>query len=138
MIEVCHARHLGAYRIEIQFSTGESGMVDLTDSLWGPVFEPLRVPERFARFALSATLHAIAWDNDADFAPEYLRDKMIEQAAADGTLPRAAERSRKHRQPHRTGTHGHVAKNSGNRGTMAGIGGNRSGREHRSDACVCV
>jgi len=82
MIEVCQARHVGNYRIEIAFNTGESGIVDLQGSLWGPVFEPLRDPERFKRFTLSPVLHTIAWDNDADFAPEYLRDKIVEQAAS--------------------------------------------------------
>ena len=82
MIEVRHARHVGNYTIDITFNTGESGVVDLAQSLWGPVFEPLRTPDRFRRFTVSPTLHTIAWDNDADFAPEYLRDKMIEQAAA--------------------------------------------------------
>ena len=82
MIEVRQARYLDNYRIEIVFSTGESGVVDLQESLWGPVFEPLRDPERFKRFTLSPVLHTIAWDNDADFAPEYLRDKIVEQAAS--------------------------------------------------------
>jgi hypothetical protein len=90
MIEVSHARHIGGYRIEIKFNTGESGVVDLAQSLWGPVFEPLRSPERFASFTVSSTLHTVTWDNDADFAPEYLRDKMIEQAAsADGVPPQS-------------------------------------------------
>jgi hypothetical protein len=92
MIEVTHARRVDGYRIEIRFSTGESGIVDLAESLWGPVFEPLRQPERFAEFTLSPTLHTIAWGNDADFAPEYLRDKMIEQAAAADRKHAAAER----------------------------------------------
>jgi hypothetical protein len=82
MIEVTQARHLGSYRIEIAFNTGESGVVDLAESLWGPEFEPLRTPQRFRRFTVSPTLHTITWDNDADFAPECLREKMIEQALA--------------------------------------------------------
>lgn len=92
MLEVTHARPVDGYRIEIRFSSGESGIVDLADSLWGPVFEPLRLPERFAEFTLSPTLHTIAWGNDADFAPEYLRDKMIEQAASADREDAAAER----------------------------------------------
>ena len=77
------------------FNTGESGVVDLAQSLWGPVFEPLRTSDRFRRFTVSQTLHTITWDNDADFAPEHLRDKMIEQgAAADPARRGAAEPSR--------------------------------------------
>jgi hypothetical protein len=80
MLEVTQARHLDNYRIAITFNTGESGVVDLAASLWGPVFEPLRTPQQFRRFTVSPKLHTITWDNDADFAPEYLRQQMREQA----------------------------------------------------------
>ncbi len=85
MLEVISAAHLKDYRIRIQFSSGEAGEVDLEDALWGPVFEPVRDPEMFKRFRISPVLHTIAWENDADLAPEFLRDKMLEQThAADG------------------------------------------------------
>ena len=83
MIEVRHARYLDNYRIEIEFTSGQSGTVDLQESLWGPVFEPLRDIEKFKCFTVSPVLHTIAWDNDADFAPEYLRNKMTEQAMSE-------------------------------------------------------
>lgn len=79
MTEVRRAQYLDNYRIEIELSTGQSGIVDLEESLWGPVFEPLRDVTRFRRFAVSPVLHTIVWDDGADFAPEYLRDKMVEQ-----------------------------------------------------------
>jgi hypothetical protein len=83
MLEVTHARHLGGFRLEVAFSNGESGAVDLTDALWGPVFEPLRNPERFACFSLSPTLHTVVWENGADYAPEFLRAQMHAQSPAD-------------------------------------------------------
>jgi hypothetical protein len=82
MIEVSHDRRVGNDTIEITFNTGESCVVDLAASPWGPVFEPVRRLERFCRSAVSATLQTITWDHDANFAPEYLREKMIKQAAA--------------------------------------------------------
>jgi Protein of unknown function (DUF2442) len=88
MLELVQAEYLDGYRLKLSFNSGESGVVDLTDSLWGPVFEPLRDVQRFKRFHLSPVLHTIAWDNEADFAPEYLRDKMIEQTEAVPTLCR--------------------------------------------------
>ena len=87
MIEVKQAQHVGGYRVALAFSTGESGVVDLEQSLWGPVFEPLRDPERFARFTLSSALHTLTWDNEADFAPEYLRDRMLEQTGVRPVKP---------------------------------------------------
>jgi hypothetical protein len=80
MLEVTSAEYAGGHRIRLCFANGESGIVDLEESLWGPVFEPLKDPEQFQRFALSETLHTISWENGADFAPEYLYAKMVEQA----------------------------------------------------------
>ena len=81
MLEVVRGEHVEGYRIRVEFNTDEGGEVDLQDALWGPVFEPLRDPERFRRFEVSDVLRTITWENDADLAPEFLRDKMIEQAA---------------------------------------------------------
>ncbi len=79
MLEVVEAEHIEGYKIHLVFSDGTEGTVDLEDSLWGEVFEPLRNPDEFRRFAISPELHTLAWPNDADFAPEHLRRKMLEQ-----------------------------------------------------------
>jgi len=80
MLEVTCAEYVDGYRVRLEFNNGEAGVVDLSDSLWGPVFEPLKSIEAFKRFTLSPVLHTISWDNGADLAPEYLYAKMIEQA----------------------------------------------------------
>jgi len=80
MLYVTSARYLRGYKIRIAFSNGEAGVVDLDDALWGPVFEPLKDLRAFKRFRVSDVLHTISWDNGADFAPEFLYDKMLEQA----------------------------------------------------------
>jgi hypothetical protein len=46
---------------------------DLAGDLDGVVFEPLRNPEYFACFAVDDTL---VWPNGADFAPEFLRERL--------------------------------------------------------------
>ncbi|MGA2620452.1 MAG: DUF2442 domain-containing protein [Thermoguttaceae bacterium] len=78
------AEPVGVYRISIRFSNGESGVVDLGEALWGPVFQPLKDPEKFKRFKVSEVFHTICWDNGADLAPEYLYAKMVEQRASAG------------------------------------------------------
>ena len=46
----------------------------------GSVFAPLRNVTQFQQFYLSPVLHTIAWrENEADFAPEYLRAKMLDR-----------------------------------------------------------
>ena len=78
MLEVTSAQYRDGYRIRVRFNDGQEGDVDLTDALWGPVFEPLRDLSVFRRFQISEVLHTIAWENNADLAPEYLLAKMIE------------------------------------------------------------
>jgi len=87
-LEVTTAEYVDSYRIRVQFNNGEAGLVDLKDSLWGPMFEPLRDVNVFKRFRVSEVLHTVCWEHDADLAPEFLYDKMVEQAhAADAAAP---------------------------------------------------
>ena len=88
MLEVVQAEYVEGYKLKVSFSSGERGIVDLADALWGPVFTPLRNVAQFQRFYLSPVLHTIAWENEADFAPEYLRTKMLEQAKASASVCR--------------------------------------------------
>jgi hypothetical protein len=89
MLEVASAEYVEGYKIRLHFNNGETGLVDLKDCLWGSMFEPLRDPSVFKRFRVSEVLHTVCWENEADLAPEFLHDKMVEQApAADATAPR--------------------------------------------------
>lgn len=72
MLRVIDVRHAGGYRLEVQFSDGHGGVVDLTDWLDGPVFEALRDIKLFALAALEPQTGTVRWPNDADIAPEYL------------------------------------------------------------------
>ena len=66
------ARHVEAYRIELRFDDGRTGIVDLADELSGEVFEPLRDVALFRAFRLDQELGTITWPNGADLAPEFL------------------------------------------------------------------
>lgn len=79
MLEVVKARYEGGYSVWIEFNDGAAGLVDLSDVLWGPMFEPLKDMERFRRFVVSDVLHTLVWDNDADLSPECLHDKLAVQ-----------------------------------------------------------
>jgi len=71
---VIKARYVGEYIIWLKFNDGVEGEVDLKDELWGPVFEPLKDQEAFKRFRVHPDLHTIVWENEADFAPEFLHN----------------------------------------------------------------
>jgi uncharacterized protein DUF2442 len=73
-LHVVEARHVCDYTVWLRFNDGTCGEVDLSGELEGEVFGPLRDLERFKRFTL--TYHTLAWDNGADFAPEFLRDHV--------------------------------------------------------------
>jgi len=89
MLEVTTAEYVEGHKVRLRFSNGEAGIVDLKDSLWGPMFEPLRDVNAFKRFTVSEILHTLCWENDADLAPEYLYDQMLGQSrAAEAVAPR--------------------------------------------------
>ncbi len=73
LVRVVQAKHLGKHAVWLSFDNGREGTVDLADELWGEVFEPLRDPEFFAQFVVNDTL---TWPNGADFAPEFLYERV--------------------------------------------------------------
>ena len=81
MLSVVAARYESGHRIRVEFSDGRSGLVDLEDDLWGPVFEPLRDTEAFRRFTVSKEFGTIVWENGADLAPEHLHAKLSATSA---------------------------------------------------------
>lgn len=69
--QITGARVVGDHELEIQFSDGFLGRLELRPALWGPIFEPLLNPGYFSQFRLEDG--AIRWPNDADFCPDVLR-----------------------------------------------------------------
>ena len=59
----------------VEFSDGTKGEWDMTQRLNGPVFEPLRDPEYFARVHLDE-LGVPVWPNGADVAPDALHARL--------------------------------------------------------------
>ena len=62
--------------IWLRFADGTEGEIDLESDLWGEVFTPLRDVNVFMSARLHPELHTIAWENGADFAPEFLYQKV--------------------------------------------------------------
>lgn len=70
------AKYRRDYCIWIKFADGVEGEVDLESELWGEVFQSLKDTARFAEFSLDKELETIVWPNGADFAPEFLYQKL--------------------------------------------------------------
>ena len=65
--------------LELRFSNGQAGIVNLADELHGPVFGPLCHRGRFSEAELHPLFHTVTWPNGADLAPEYLLDLLQRQ-----------------------------------------------------------
>ncbi len=60
------------YVLDVAFADGTRRQVDLEPVLYGPVFEPLRDPARFAQASVDPVLGTVVWPNGADVSPEFL------------------------------------------------------------------
>ena len=74
--KVIEAKYVKRFVIHVLFSDGVEGDVDLGEELQGEVFESLNDLNRFKQFSIHPELHTIIWPNGADFAPEFLYEKV--------------------------------------------------------------
>jgi len=77
---ITDAHYTDGHRVHVTFNDGAAGEIDLADDLDGPMFEPLKDRAYFRQFHIEG--HTLAWDNGADFAPEFVYDKLIAATAA--------------------------------------------------------
>jgi len=74
---IIKAEHIKNYTLHLVFSDRTEGDVDLASELEGAIFSPLRDIAFFKQFTVSPELHTVIWPNGADFAPEFLYDKVL-------------------------------------------------------------
>ena len=79
----------GPHRIRVTFDDGAVREADLAGHLQGPVFEPLRDPEVFARVEVDADTGTVTWPTGADLDPIVLYEglppleaRLVRQPAA--------------------------------------------------------
>jgi hypothetical protein len=78
--EITAVEHLGGYRLRLSFADGVVGDVDLCgriEAATGPVFEPLKDVEYFAKVSVDSELGTVVWPNGADLAPEVLHEQAL-------------------------------------------------------------
>ncbi len=80
ILHVVKAEYVADHRVHLWFNNGSEGEVDLTKSLDGPIFAPLKDADYFRQFRLEG--HTLAWENGADFAPEYLHQLLRSKSPA--------------------------------------------------------
>ena len=74
-IAVTSVKVVDRYAVELTFSDGKQGRVDLEDVLWGRAFEALLDPVRFAQVSVDKDLGTVVWTNGADLSPEFLYER---------------------------------------------------------------
>jgi hypothetical protein len=73
-LHILEAYYVRDYVVRLKFSDGTVGEVDLRSELEGPVFGSLQDIDQFKCF--SVAYHTLTWPNGADFAPEFLRERI--------------------------------------------------------------
>jgi hypothetical protein len=69
---ILDATYYNEYKLRIRFENSEVRMVDLSEHLDGPVFEPLKDLGYFRQFKVNRDIDTIVWPNNADFSPDFL------------------------------------------------------------------
>jgi hypothetical protein len=70
--KIIDARYVRDYIIHVKFNDGLEGDVNLKNELYGDVFSPLLDLNQFKKFKVHPEFQTLVWENDADFAPEFL------------------------------------------------------------------
>ena len=83
--DVKSVQYRGDYRVELTFTDGVSGEIDLAPWVVGKggVMAPLENREFFSRVSVNADIGTIVWPNDVDFDPEVLYSHITGKPISD-------------------------------------------------------
>ena len=74
--KIVTAEYQTEFTIFFRFADGTEGEIDFSEELDGEIYEPLKNVNYFRSFKLNRELNTITWKNGADFAPEFLYDRV--------------------------------------------------------------
>ena len=81
-MEITNAKALPGYRLELQFASGESGIVDLSEFVARGVFAAWQRPEVFEEVSVTAE-GAVEWSGELDMCPDALYLRMTGKKPED-------------------------------------------------------
>jgi Protein of unknown function (DUF2442) len=84
---ITRVRHLGDYRLELEFSDGLVAELDFRSRIVGRggVFGPLQNIEFFAQVQVDSKAGTVVWSNGIDFCPDVLYAEATGKSVADLT-----------------------------------------------------
>ena len=83
ILNITYAEYIVGYKVFLTFNDGESVTTDLENAIFSDprkIFIPLRDPDYFKSFKIR--LNTITWENEADFAPEFLLELGKQQESS--------------------------------------------------------
>jgi hypothetical protein len=91
---ITRVRPLDGYRLELTFSEGSEGTVDLTDWIVGQggVLEPLEDPAFFRQVRVNEELGTVEWPGGVDFCPDVLYAKLTGKPVPGAARPAESQR----------------------------------------------
>lgn len=72
ILHILRAKVVGSHTLQVTFNDGTTKTVNVEKLLEGPVFQPLKEPDYFARMTVDPICRTVVWPNGADLAPEAL------------------------------------------------------------------
>jgi len=81
MVKLTKVQARSGFRLYLEFADGTRGEVEMASRMFGPVFQPLKDPEYFARVTLT-DYGAPRWPNGVDLAPDALYERVRQGASA--------------------------------------------------------
>ena len=90
-VTVTEARVLAGHCLELTFSDGKRGVVDLTNRVMGKggLYQALEDEQFFRKVSVNADLGTVVWPNGLDICPDLLYSLVMGKPLADAT-PSAA------------------------------------------------
>ena len=83
MVWVVKAALKGDYKVYVEFNDGVSGVIDFKEELEKEHLEIIRELLDLKLFnTVKLELDTLCWDNEADYAPEYLYELVAQQKQA--------------------------------------------------------
>jgi hypothetical protein len=68
---VLDAKYVAEYKLTVRFEDEKLLIVDLSEHLQGPIFEPLKDLSFFRQFTVNHDIDTVVWPNGADFSPDF-------------------------------------------------------------------
>jgi hypothetical protein len=69
---VKEVKFISGYKLLLTFEDGVRKLVDMEPHLEGEIFEPLKDVDYFKTVRVNPDIDTIAWENGADFSPDFL------------------------------------------------------------------